>query len=175
MFTSRTAQTADLGPAALQAAHDLLVGVFGHELTAEDWDHCLGGMHVLAFDGDELVGHAAVAQRQLLNAGKTYRTGYVEGVAVRADRRRQGVATSLMREIERIIRGSYALGALASSDAGIAFYSALGWTRWGGERAALTQRGLEPTGDDAIFVLPVDAELDSTKPLVCDWRVGDPW
>jgi aminoglycoside 2'-N-acetyltransferase I len=38
-------------------------------------------------DGDELVGHGAVVMRRLLHDAQALRTGYVEGVAVRADRR----------------------------------------------------------------------------------------
>ena len=75
-------------------------------------------MHALAWDGDELVGHAAVVQRVLLHGGRALRTGYVEGVAVRADRRRRGHAGAMMEALERVVHAAYELGALGASDAG---------------------------------------------------------
>lgn len=48
-------------------------------LCDHDWDHALGGLHELAWEGFELVGHASVVGRRLLHAGRTLRVGYVEG------------------------------------------------------------------------------------------------
>ena len=67
----------------LAQARMLLDEVFAGELTADDWEHCLGGLHALAWQDGELVGHAALVQRRLLHAGRVLRAGYVEGVAVR--------------------------------------------------------------------------------------------
>jgi len=55
----------------------LLYDVFD-DMTDEDWDHSLGGMHALLWEGTELIGHASVIQRQLLYGGGAWRTGYVE-------------------------------------------------------------------------------------------------
>ena len=85
-------------------------------MTEHDWEHSLGGVHALAFDGDTLVGHAAVVQRRLLHGGRALRTGYVEGVAVRADQRRRGHGAAMMDALERVIRGAYDLGALGATD-----------------------------------------------------------
>ena len=65
-------------------------------------------------------------QRRLIYRERALRTGYVEGVAVRADRRRLGFGTAMMAAIERVIRGAYELGALGASDEGAAFYAATG-------------------------------------------------
>ena len=35
-------------------------------VTDDDWEHGLGGIHALAYEDDELVGHASVVQRRLL-------------------------------------------------------------------------------------------------------------
>ena len=86
MTDVRTAHTSDLDVATLEAARALLDDVFD-DMTEEDWEHSLGGVHALAWEGDELVGHASVIQRRLLHGGRALRTGYVEGVGVRADRR----------------------------------------------------------------------------------------
>ena len=58
--------------------------MFEGEFTEQDWEHALGGIHALVWDGDALVGHAAVVQRRLLHGGRALRAGYVEGVGVRA-------------------------------------------------------------------------------------------
>ena len=117
----RIAHTADLGAAERHAARALLDDAFD-DMTDEDWDHALGGLHALLWEGAELIGHASVIQRQLLYGGRAWRTGYVEAVAVRADRRRSGHGAAMMAALERIIRGAYEVGALGSTDAGAAFY-----------------------------------------------------
>jgi aminoglycoside 2'-N-acetyltransferase I len=173
----RTAHTADLPPADLEAARVLMAEVFAGEWTAEDWEHALGGVHILAWDGETPAGHAAVVARRLLYRRRALRAGYVEAVAVRADRRRQGVATALMREAARIIRGGYEVGALGASEQGAGLYPALGWQRWQGPLSALTPDGLVATPEEEgdIYVLEVGEPLDLTTPLACDWRDGDLW
>ena len=125
-------------------------------MTEHDWEHSLGGMHALAFDGDTLVGHAAVVQRRLLHGGRALRAGYVEGVAVRADQRRRGHGAAMMDALERVIRGAYDLGALGATDEAAALYVARGWRQWQGPSSALTPDGIRRTDDDdgGIYVLP---------------------
>lgn len=177
MTEVRTHHTADLHTSTLDAARSLLEGVFDGDLTDDDWEHCLGGIHALTWDGDELVGHASVVQRRLLHHGRALRAGYIEGVGVRADRRRRGHAAAMMRALERVVRGAYELGALAASDDGAEFYAALGWQRWDGPTYALTPAGARRTADEdrCVFVLPVTVPLDLTGELTCDWRDGDVW
>ena len=172
----RIAHTADLDDATRRAARDLLDAVFD-DLTDEDWAHALGGMHALLWEGAELIGHGSVVQRQLLYGGRAWRTGYVEGVAVRADRRRSGHGATMMSALERIIRGAYEVGALGSTDAGAAFYAARGWLRWLGPCSALTPDGIIRTAEEegCIYVFPVTAPLDLSRELTCDWREGDSW
>ncbi|HVW43222.1 MAG TPA: GNAT family N-acetyltransferase [Amycolatopsis sp.] len=170
------AHTADLGPAALEAARRLMYDVFD-DMTEDDWEHGLGGMHALVWDGPELIGHGSVIQRRLLHDGRALRTGYVEAVAVRTGRRREGHGTTVMRALERIVRGGYDLGALGASDEGLAFYAALGWQRWRGPSAVLSPHGIRRTEDDdgCIYVLPGAVPLDLDGELVCDWRDGEVW
>lgn len=172
-----TVHTADLNAATLAAAKALLVEVFEGELTEEDWEHCLGGMHALALDGDEVVGHASVVQRRLLHDGRALRAGYVEGVAVRGDRRRTGTGAALMRELERIIRGAYDVGALGTTDMAIPFYESLGWRRWDGPTYALTTEGIKRTEDEdgSVYVLECGVPLDLDGDIACDFREGDGW
>ena len=173
----RTAHTADLDAATLGAARALLEAVFPGELTEDDWEHALGGVHALAWEDGELVAHASVIQRRLLHGGRALRTGYVEGVGVHPGRRRRGHGAAVMAEVERVIRGAYDLGALGATDEAAAFYAARGWRPWEGRTSAMTPRGVvrTPEEDGAILVLPVAVELDLGGELTCDWRDGDLW
>jgi aminoglycoside 2'-N-acetyltransferase I len=173
----RTAHTADLDAATRQAARNLLDAVFEGELSDDDWEHALGGVHALAWEGDELIGHASVIQRRLLHGGRALRAGYVEGVGVRADRRRRGHGNALMAAVERVLRAAYDLGALGATEQAQGLYTARGWRRWQGPTSALTPGGIVRTPDDdgAVFVLPLAVPLDLRGELTCDWRDGDVW
>jgi aminoglycoside 2'-N-acetyltransferase I len=171
------AHTAQLDRATLAAARALLDGVFGSEFGDADWEHALGGLHALAFDGDRLLAHGAVVQRRLLHGGRALRAGYVEAVAVAAPVRRRGLASAVMAELEGIIHRAYDLGALSATGAGAALYASRGWRLWQGPSSALTPSGTvrTPDEDGALFVLPGVAALDQTGELTCDWRDGDLW
>lgn len=144
MAEIRTAHTADLDAAARAAARALLDDVFD-DMTDHDWEHALGGIHAMAWQEDELVGHASLIQRRVLHGGRALRTGYVEGVAVRADRRRLGHGAALMRTLEQVARGAYDLAALGATDEAANFYSTRGWQPWRGPTSALTPTGIERT------------------------------
>jgi len=177
MIEVQTAHTADLDPAILRAARTLLDDVFEGDMSDHDWEHSLGGVHALAWEGDELVAHAAVVQRRLMHRGRALRAGYVEGVGVRADRRRRGHGAAVMDVLERVVRGAYDLGALGATDEAAAFYAARGWELWQGPTSALTPTGTTRTEqeDGSIYVLPVAVPLDLSGELTCDWRDGDVW
>ncbi len=169
------AHTADLDTTTRAAARALLADAFS-DFTDQDWEHALGGVHALVWEGAELIGHASVVQRRLLHHGQALRTGYVEGVGVRADRRRRGHGAALMAALERVVRDAYDLGALSTGSAA-AFYAARGWQLWRGPTSALTPAGITRTAeeDGGIYVLPVAVPLDLNGELSCDWRDGDVW
>lgn len=169
--------TGQLDAAVLDAARELLDQVFSGELTDEDWEHCLGGMHALVWEGAELIGHAALIQRRLLHNGRALRTGYFEGVGVRASARRRGYGAALMAALERVARNAYELAALSATQEATAFYAGRGWQPWQGPTSALTPAGVVRTEEEDgwIYVLPMSAELDLQGELVCDWRDGDAW
>ncbi len=161
----------------MRGGRALLDEVFGEEMTDEDWEHGLGGMHALVWEDGRVIGHASVVQRRLLHGGRALRTGYVECVAVRADRRRRGHGGAMMEALERVIRGAYELGALGASDEGAALYAARGWRHWQGATWGLTPTGPVRTAeeDGDVFVMEVSAPLELTGDLTCDWRDGDLW
>jgi aminoglycoside 2'-N-acetyltransferase I len=173
----RTAHTSELDDATRAAARAILDEAFAGELTDDDWDHGLGGIHALAYAGGELVGHASVVQRRLLYGGRALRAGYVEAVAVRGDRRRRGHGGAMMAALEAVIRGAYEIGALGASDDGAALYAARGWRRWEGPLYALTPEGLRrtPAEEGDVFVFEAGVPLDRGRRLACDWRDGDLW
>jgi aminoglycoside 2'-N-acetyltransferase I len=173
----RTAHTADLDAPILTAAHTLLEDVFGADWSDHDWEHSLGGVHALVWEGDELVGHASVVQRRLLHGGRALRAGYVEGVGVRAHRRRRGYGAAMMEALQRVVRAAYEVGALSATDMAADLYAARGWKRWQGPTFALTPTGVRRTeGDDgSIYVLPGAVPLDLAGALTCDFRDGDVW
>ena len=176
--TVRSAPTADLSAPERERVRAFLDAAYAGTFGDEDWAHALGGVHVLATVDGELAGHAAVVQRQLVAGPHTVRTGFVEAVATAATRRRQGVGTAVMAEVERLVTGGHELGALSASDDGRGLYEARGWTAWTGPLAALTLDGVVPTPDEAVFVLSTPATpagLDTGARLVCDWRRGDLW
>ena len=168
--------TAELDDATLTAARSLCDATFGDDFTDANWEHALGGIHALHFEGDRLVAHGALVARRLLHDGRSLRTGYVKALAVASDRQRRGYGAAVMAVLHRYVDRAYVLGALASSDVRASLYLALGWTRWTGPRPVLAPDGIRPTPAVAdVFVRPVSARLDSALPLVCDWREGHAW
>lgn len=176
MTDVRIVHTAGLDAATRGSARALLDDAF-NDLTEHDWEHALGGMHALTWDGAELIGHASLIQRRLLHGGRALRAGYVEAVAVRADRRGEGHGAAMMAALEDIARGAYEVAALGAAHAAAGFYAARGWQRWLGPTSTLTPDGIRRTAevDGWIFVLPLTASLDLSGGLTCDWRDGDVW
>ena len=143
-----------------------------------DWDHALGGTHVLVLDGDGAVlSHASVVDRIIDVAGRPLRTGYVEAMATQPSAQGRGLGSRVMARIGEVIVARHQLGALAT---GVhPFYEQLGWERW--EGPLFLRRGEEivrtPEDDDAIMVLRVDRSLvpDLSVPISCDDRPGNVW
>jgi aminoglycoside 2'-N-acetyltransferase I len=179
MVQLRAVASADLPRAELEALRRLLDQAFQDGLTEDDWHHTVGGLHLLAVEEGEVVAHAAVVGRALVAQGRPLRTGYVEGVATRADRRRRGLASLVLREAGRVIRQGYQLGALSDGTGIPGFYERLGWERWQGPTFVAARSGPRRTADDdgSVLVLrtPVTGGLDLGGALVCDWRPGDVW
>lgn len=170
------AHTANLDRVTLKAGKALLYEVFD-DMGDSDWEHALGGMHALVWEGTDLIGHASVVQRRLLHGGQALRAGYVEGVGVRADRRRRGHGAAMMTALEQVLAAAYDVGALGATDEAANFYQARGWKLWQGPSSSLTPTGVRRTeaDDGCIYVYPLTAPLDLAAELTCDWRDGDVW
>ncbi len=179
----------DAAPAGLLAdAHSLVREAFAtarqqdgpsgvERFTKTDWAHALGGLHVFAWAGDRLVGHAAVVPRPLEHRGRRWDAGYVEALGVAADSRRLGVGSAVVAALDPLIRGRYELGALSSTQEAAGRYAAAGWLRWRGTTSVRLGGAVIPTPEDdgSVHVLPVGSALDLDGPLTCQWRPGDVW
>lgn len=173
----RIGHTSEIEPAILDRARAVLDVVFAGERSEHDWEHSLGGVHVVVEHGVDVIGHASVIQRRLLCGGRALRAGCVEGVGVHPDWQRQGVGSQMMAALERVIRTAYDIGALGATDEAIPMYSGRGWVPWRGPLSALTPAGIVATPDEAggVYVLLGDLSVDVDAELTCDWRDGDVW
>jgi aminoglycoside 2'-N-acetyltransferase I len=177
VHTARLIHTSDLDHETRDDARRMVIEAFAGDFGDADWEHALGGMHALIFDHGALIAHAAVVQRRILHRDTALRCGYVEAVAVREDRRGQGLARAVLDAAEQVVRGAYQIGALCASDAGRPLYAARGWLPWRGPTSVLAPSGVirTPDEDDSVFVLPIGVDVDTSDELICDWRDGDVW
>jgi aminoglycoside 2'-N-acetyltransferase I len=115
----------------------------------------------------------------LFHRNLAIRTGYVEGLAVRRDYRRRGLASVAMAQAERVITAAYDLGALSDGTNIEGFYERRGWLTWRGPTSVASLAGLRRTPDDdgGVLVLrtPSSPDLDLDGGIACDWRPGDVW
>lgn len=173
----RLAHTYELDVATLAAIERMVRDAFPGNFDEHDWEHALGGIHAIVEEAGAIVAHGAVVQRRFLHGGRALRTGYVEAVAVRPDRQRRGLGAAVMDSLAAVIRGAYAIGALAAAERPGRLYRSLGWLPWHGATWVLSPDGMRRTADEdgGVYVLPLDTPIDVAGDLVCDWRDGDVW
>ncbi|URM89508.1 GNAT family N-acetyltransferase [Streptomyces sp. MRC013] len=174
-----TAHTYELKPAVLTAIRAALEDAFDGDLSEEDWEHGLGGVHAYVEDAaGRVVAHGSVVMRRAVHAGRAHRVGYVEAVGVRAERRRQGLGGRVMAALEEVVDGAYDFGALSASDEGAALYRSRGWHLWNGRVEGYGPRGVAHLADeeDCTFLRPAAGRplpAPEGGPLQFDWRDGD--
>jgi len=146
----------------------------------EMWVELGPGPHFLIEEDGDLVAHACLVFGQVRTGGRELETVFVENVATRSDRRREGLATAVMRAAQAEITNEADLGVLSTGTP--AFYEPLGWERWLGPTSVREPDGtttLTPEEDGFVHVLrtpktPVD--LDLMAPIGRDRRDADePW
>lgn len=167
----------EMPPAVLAAVRELTFEAFGGRFSAHDWEHTQGGWRIVAFQAGVPVSHAAVVPRRLWVADRVFAVGYLEGVASRPDRQRQGFGSMVVRSASALVRERYELGGLSTSRP--AFYQRLGWERWHGPTFVRAGDDLvrTPEEDAGVLVLRSGprAELDLAAPITCESRPGDDW
>jgi aminoglycoside 2'-N-acetyltransferase I len=177
----RRLATAELSAAETRTIRTLLADAFGPDdeerFTDADWQHSVGGTHIVLDIEGEILAHASVVEREIQVGDVPLRTGYVEAVATRPDRQGEGLGTRVMREVGSYIEDRFELGVLGTGSH--AFYERLGWLTWRGPAFVRMSDGPRRTPDEEgfILVLPTRASppLDFIAPISCEWRPGDVW
>ena len=110
------------------------------------------GVHVLAFLGETLVGHAVVTIRWLQPGDfPLLRTAYVDAVAILPEHQGRGVGTAVMRYLASVV-SDCDIACLETERS--AFYEHLGWEGWRGPLAGRSDEGLISTPDqEGIMIL----------------------
>lgn len=178
----RQLSTSDLAPAEIDEIREIMRLAFWDDdederFTDADWDHALGGVHIVLDEKGRIVSHAAVVGRELHVDGRLLRTGYVEAVATAPGRQGEGFGSMVMTAVVEIIRERFDLGALGTGRHH--FYERLGWRTWQGPSFVRMPDGPRRTPDEDGYILiletPTTPRLDLTAPISCEWRPGDVW
>jgi aminoglycoside 2'-N-acetyltransferase I len=180
MTSIRLLATDALQPAEVESLREMLWAAFAADdggFSEDDWQHALGGLHVVLDVDGVILAHAAVVERTLEVDGRPFRTGYLEAVATRPGHEGLGHGSAAVSQASAIVRERYELGGLGTGR--FTFYERQGWERWSGPSSVRTPTGLvaTPNDDGWIMVLrtPASRDLDLGATLSCDWRAGDAW
>lgn len=169
--------TADASGARLTEIRRLLDQAFEGDFSDADWEHALGGWHIVVAEDGVALSHAAVVPRILEVADRPLHAGYVEGVATAPARQREGLGSLAMGEVSELLRREFEMGALSTARPG--FYARHGWEPWQGPNFA--RHGSEAirteAEDNGVMVLRFgpSKDIDLAAPLSCDRRRGDDW
>jgi aminoglycoside 2'-N-acetyltransferase I len=176
----RRVPTVDLTSGEIEAIRALLWAAFppGEDgFTEDDWQHSLGGLHVILDDDRGVIAHAAIVERELHVGERPVRTGYIEAVATDPLRQGRGYGTRLMTDVDDYVCAHFELGALGTG--AHHFYERLGWRTWRGQTFVRAPEGLRRTAEDDGYILvletPSSPVLDLTAAITCEWRPGDVW
>ncbi|WP_081763240.1 GNAT family N-acetyltransferase [Imhoffiella purpurea] len=131
--------------------------------------------HLLGFIEERLIAHALYINRNLQTNDRSFRTAFVEAVAVLPELQGQGFGSKIMSAIPKLLN-SFDLAALSPSEE--SFYSRLGWELWKGPLFYRSLHGEQiETPDEQVMIyrLPLTGDLDLNSSLSCEWRKGDIW
>jgi aminoglycoside 2'-N-acetyltransferase I len=177
----RRLATDELTPGEISGIRSVLDAAFWDDeeerFSDDDWDHAVGGMHVVLDVDGTIVAHGSVVERTLEVDHRPIRAGYVEAVATAPGHQGRGHGTMVMRAIGDEIRARFELGALGTGSHG--FYERLGWETWAGPSSVRTPDGERRTRDEDGFIMilrtPSTPPIDPGAPISCEWRPGDVW
>jgi aminoglycoside 2'-N-acetyltransferase I len=133
-----------------------------------------GGLHVLAYRGQELVSHAVVTTRWLQPEGlPILRTAYVDAVATLPAYQGQGIGSMLMRHLASLL-SDFEIACLETDR--VSFYARLGWEEWRGPLAGRRATELLPTPDQkGIMILRLARtpalDVDGSLTIEYDGRI----
>jgi aminoglycoside 2'-N-acetyltransferase I len=134
------------------------------------------GLHVLAYLGERLVGHAVVTIRWLQNGdGPLLRTAYVDAVSTSPGDQGKGIGSAVMRKLATLV-GDCDIACLETDRVG--FYERLGWEEWRGPLGGRSTDGYVPTpAQTGVMVLRFDRTplLDPHRPLTIEVQPARIW
>lgn len=161
----------------LAAIRRLVDAAFGSEFAETDWEHALGGWHVVAVAKGTVVSHAAVVPRHLWFGHRELAAGYLEAVATDPAVQGHGIGSRVMDQAATLLRREFQVGALATGRP--SFYERLGWERWQGPSSVWRgdERLPTPEDDGGLMVLRFGFgdDLVLTEAMTCEPRPGDDW
>ena len=175
--TIRTIRTSDLAEETRSAIVRLCIDAH-HEKDFQNLFSYLPpeSLHVLAFLGDQLVGHAVVTTRWLqVGDSPLLRTAYVDAVATSPEYQGRGVGRAGMRHLVSVV-ADYDIACLETEHR--AFYEHLGWEEWRGPLAGRSDEGMIPTPDQRgimILRLPGTPALDPDALLTIEAQPARIW
>jgi aminoglycoside 2'-N-acetyltransferase I len=174
MVETRRLSTEEVPFAELRLLFD---DAFAGDFSDDDWEHTVGGVHVVVCDSGSIISHASVVPRSIWIDDHLFAAGYVEGVATLVQSQDRGFASLVMAEVGLIIHETYELGVLSTGS--LSFYERLGWECWEGATWVRTQTGPVRTPDDdgGIMILRTSntGELAPGASIACEERSGDDW
>jgi len=144
------------------------------------WTEIGPGPHFLIEQDGDLVAHACLVFGQVRTGDLKLEAAFVENVATRVERRREGLATAVMRAAQAEIMNGADLGVLGTGTPEL--YEPLGWERWRGPTSVRESDGTTtqtPEEDGFVHVLrtpKTPTNLDLRAPIERDRRDADePW
>ncbi|HEX5016055.1 MAG TPA: GNAT family N-acetyltransferase [Actinomycetes bacterium] len=167
----------ELSDALRNRLRALLFDSFPDDFTEDDWTHGIGGTHIVAFEGQDAVGHASVISRRIYVADAAIDGAYVEAVAVDPVHRGRGVGRALVAAVNDVVGSRYPFAALSTSKHPL--YEGAGWERWLGPTFVVAGNRWTRTEDEdagiMVFRPPGSPVDDLTARIAVDERSGDDW
>jgi aminoglycoside 2'-N-acetyltransferase I len=117
----------------------------------DEYAWAIADWHVLAWEGDLLVGHVDITERTASVGGGELRLGGIGGVVTLQEWRKRGIASAALERAARFLRDELAVpfGLLVCDPALTPFYQELGWQTVAGplifDQPAFFQPGLDQT------------------------------
>lgn len=175
-FTVDVRRTEHLTRAERTELRDMLVTSFGERYDETSWQHCLGGIHYLLRQENQLVSHGALVPRRFRQGDRVVEGVYGESMATLPALRHHGLGSVVVAMATAEIRLHHPIGVFAAGR--YEFYERLGWRKWRGPTFVSTAQGPRPAAPArgaVMFRLPLHSDLDPDADLTTDWRDGDIW
>ena len=119
---------------------------------ADEYAWAIADWHVLAWEGNLLVGHVDITERTALVGGTEMRLGGIGGVVTLKEWRKRGIASAAMQKAAEFLRDELAapFGLLVCDPAMAPFYQKLSWQVVAGPLIFDQQTAFQPGLDQVI-------------------------